>query len=268
MAAHNHPMENWQDQGIVLSAHQHGEHGAVVSCLTQDHGRQKGYVNGALSKRNRALIEPGAHVDVTWQARVSDQLGRFTLDSAGGIGASGLLNDPLKLSALQSACALCDQALPDRDGHAGLYHGFLALIDAFGDDHWGVSYVVWEMALLKELGFGLDLSRCAGGGDAGDIAYMSPKSGCAVSLEKGEAYKDKLLPLPEFLKRSSQSHNLLGADEDIYTGIKMCGYFFENWVFAQHSQGIPPARLRFAARFAKYIGLKDNCENAQAEQAM
>lgn len=268
MAAHNHPMENWQDQGIILSAHQHGEHGAVVSCLTQNHGRQKGYVNGALSKRNRALVEPGAHVDVNWQARVSDQLGRFTLDPAGGLGASGLLNDPLKLSALQSACALCDQALPDRDGHAGLYHGFLALIDAFDGDHWGVSYVVWEMALLKELGFGLDLSRCAGGGDAGDIAYMSPKSGCAVSLEKGEAYKDKLLPLPEFLKRSSQSHNLLGADEDIYTGIKMCGYFFENWVFAQHSQGIPPARLRFAARFAKHIGLKDNCENARAEQAV
>lgn len=253
-------MENWEDQAIILSAYQHGEAGAVVSCLTAGHGRQKGYVNGAVSKRNRALIEPGTHVDVSWQARTADQLGRFTLDSAGGIGASALLNEPLKLAALQSACALCDQALPDREGHAGLYHGFLALLDALDDDHWGVSYVVWEMALLKELGFGLDLSRCAGGGDANDIAYISPKSGCAVSLEKGEPYKEKLLSLPEFLKRRSQSHNLLGSDDDVYTGLKMTGYFFENWVFAQHSQGIPPARLRFAARFAKYIGLTEDLD--------
>jgi DNA repair protein RecO (recombination protein O) len=250
-------MENWDDHGIILSARQHGESGAVVSCLTEQHGRQKGYVNGALSKRNRALVEAGAHVELSWQARTSDQLGRFTLEPAGGVGASALLNEPLKLSALQSACALCDLSLPDGDGHAGLYHGFLALIDALSEDHWGVSYVVWEMALLRELGFGLDLSRCAGGGSHQDIAYMSPKSGCAVSQEKGELYKHKLLALPEFLKRSSQSHNLLGSDADIYTGIKMTGYFFENRVFAQHSQGIPPARLRFAARFAKYIGLDE-----------
>lgn len=253
-------MENWDDHGIILSAHQHGETGAVVSCLTEHHGRQKGYVNGATSKRKRGLIEPGTHVELSWQARTADQLGRFDVESAGGVGASALLDEPLKLSALQSACSLCDQALPDRDGHAGLYHGFLALLDAFNEDHWGVSYIVWEMALLKELGFGLDLSRCAGGGDANDIAYMSPKSGCAVSLEKGEPYKDKLLPLPEFLKRSSQSHNLLGSDEDVYTGVKMTGYFFENWVFAQHSQGIPPARLRFASRFARYVGLSDDLE--------
>lgn len=260
MTAHNLSMESWDDQAIILSAYQHGESGAVVSCLTCEHGKQKGYVNGAMSKRNRALIEPGAHVDVSWQAKTSDQLGRFTLDSAGGIGASALLNAPLKLSALQSACALCDQALLDRDGHTGLYHGFLALIDALSEDHWGVSYVVWELSLLKELGFGLDLSRCAGGGEALDIAYMSPKSGCAVSLDKGEPYKDKLLALPEFLKRKSNSHNLLGSDEDVYAGLKMTGYFYENWVFAQHSQGIPPARLRFASRFARYIGLAEDLE--------
>lgn len=253
-------METWDDHAIILSAYQHGESGAVVSCLTSGHGRQKGYLNGAVSKRNRALIEPGSHVEVSWQARTTDQLGRFTIEPAGGLGASSLLDEPLKLAALQSACALCEQALPDRDGHAGLYHGFLALLDALQEDHWGVSYVVWEMALLKELGFGLDLSRCAGGGEANDIAYMSPKSGCAVSLEKGEPYKHKLLHLPEFLKRSSQSHNLLGSDEDVYTGIKMTGFFFENWVFAQHSQGIPPARLRFAARFAKHIGLTEDLD--------
>ena len=263
-------MENWKDQGIILSAHPHGEGGAVLSCITEHYGRQKGYVHGASSKKTRALIEPGTHVELEWQARTADQLGRFTVEPVGGISAAALLDEPLKLAALQSACALCDQALPDREGHGGLYHGFLALLDSFQGEHWGVSYVVWEMALLKELGFGLDLSRCAGGGEAADIAYMSPKSGCAVSLEKGEPFKEKLLPLPEFLKRHSQSHNLLGSDEDVYTGIEMTGYFFENWVFAQHSRGIPPARLRFAARFARYIGLpqdkEDSGENASEEK--
>lgn len=241
-------MENWQDQGIVLSVRSHGENGAIVSMLTEGQGRHAGYVRGASSSKMRGTLEPGNRVDANWSSRVSDGLGSFQLELCKN-HAAGFMQDPIKLSALQSACALVDAALPEREVHAGLYHGLEALFDMLAGDVWGAAYVMWEIAFLKELGFSLDFSQCAGGGDAQTLAYISPKTGRAVSYEAGAPYKGKLLDLPGFLKPNGGA----GDDDDVLTGLKMTGYFLEHWVFNHHTHGIPDPRLLFERRFAKTV---------------
>ncbi|MCB1558878.1 MAG: DNA repair protein RecO [Alphaproteobacteria bacterium] len=243
-------MEQWTDHGIVLSARAHGENGAVVSLLTENHGRHNGYVYGAKSTKMRGLLEAGTILEIEWKSRVSDQLGNFSFEHGQNCAAL-ILSDPMKLAALLSACSLCDVALPERESHPGLYKGMKALLETLQTEVWGAAYVLWEIALLKELGFGLDLTRCVAGGDTRTLTYVSPKSGCAVSLKEGYPYKDKLLKLPEFL-RHEPSKPL--DEEDVLTGLKLTGYFLENWVFAHHSHGTPEPRLRFASVFAKKYG--------------
>ncbi len=249
---HIHDMEEWTDQGIVLSARPHGENGAVVSLLTENHGRHAGYVHGARSSKLRAIVEPGTHVAVTWKARTNDQLGHFQIESNDTVAAY-VLDDALKLSALLSACSLCDVALPEREGHPGLYYGLQALFQTLRDDVWGATYIAWELAFLRELGFGMDLTRCVGGGDVATLTYVSPKSGCAVSREQGEPYKDKLLLLPEFLKPKGGDRSIAGSDADIVTALKLTSYFLEHWVFAHNTHGLPEARSRFANLYARTV---------------
>jgi DNA repair protein RecO (recombination protein O) len=249
-------MEEWSDQGIVLSARSHGEGGAVLSLLTEKHGRHNGYLHGAKSSRLRGMIEPGSLLDVTWKSRVSDQLGTYSFEH--GVNRSAmLLDEPLKLSALLSACSLCDAALPEREIHAGLFYGMTAMMNNLQSEIWAAAYVMWEIALLKELGFGVDLTRCVAGGSSGELTHVSPKSGCAVSREKAEPYKDKLLKLPDFLAGRGLSEE---TSPDILDGLKLTGYFLTNWVFGHHSQGIPEARLRFQSLFAKTVA--DHIESA------
>ena len=244
-------MERWQDQGIVLAVRPHGESGAVVSLLTENHGRHAGYVRGAQGSKMRGTLEPGNRVDARWQARVSDNLGTLSLELSQS-PVSHFMQDPLRLAALQSACALCDSALPEREGHAGLYYGLNTLLDTLQTDIWGPSYVMWEVALLKELGFSLDLKQCAGGGEDNDLYYVSPKTGRAVSRIAGAPYKEKLLPLPAFLKPAAGAAN----DEEVQKGLAMTGHFLQHWVFAHHTQGVPEPRLRFETRFAKTMNLE------------
>lgn len=253
-------MEQWQDQGIVLSVRPHGENGGVVSLLTRDHGRHAGYVRGARSSKMRGTLEAGNVVDAAWQARVSDELGSYTLELSQSLAAH-IMQDPLRLGALQAACALCDQALPEREGHSGLFYGLSALFETLQSDVWASAYVMWEIALLKELGFSLDLSACAGGGDVGDLAYVSPKTGRAVSRAAGEIYKERLLHLPDFLKKNRGG----GDPADVLTGLDLTGYFLEHWVFAHHTQGIPTQRLRFYERFAKTVATQTASHHIEEE---
>jgi DNA repair protein RecO (recombination protein O) len=241
-------MENWRDHGIVLSVRPHGEGGAVVSLLTENHGRHAGYVRGISSSKLRGVTEPGNLVSVAWSSRMSDQLGAFVIEPERAI-TGPLMSDPLRLAALISACSLSDAALPEREGHAGLFHGLLALLDALEWEAWGPSYIIWEIAFMRELGFGLELNKCAGGGDVSTLAYISPKSGRAVSQAQAEPYKDKLLPLPDFLKPGGSS---IEPDE-ILLGLQMTGHFLEHWVFAQSTKGVPEPRLRFQARLEKSL---------------
>ena len=152
----------------------------------------------------------------------------------------------MRLGALISACSLCDASLPEREGHPGFFHGLLALIETLGGEAWGPAYVLWEIAFMRELGFGLELNRCVAGGDSATLAYVSPKSGGAVSEEKAGPYRDKLLPLPDFLKPGGSSI----APEEILCGLRMTGHFLEHWVFSQHTKGVPEARGVFQERVA------------------
>lgn len=245
-------MEHWQDQGIVLSVRPHGENGAVVALLTEQSGRHAGYVHGARSSKQQGVCEVGNLVEADWKSRVSDQLGTYAL-SLLKPHAARVMDNPLKLCALQSACELCDQTLPEREVHSGLFQGLLALleiIEEYDDPSiWGAAYVMWEIALLRELGFALDLSRCAGGGDAGQLAYISPKTGCAVSYQAGEPYKDKLLPLPSFLKPNGGA----GDVSDVATGLALTAYFLEHRVFIHSAQGFSEARVRMVSRLAEQL---------------
>lgn len=191
-------------------------------------------------------------MSVTWKARTSDQLGHWNIDG-GETVAVYVLDDAMKLASLLSACALCDVALPEREGHPGLYYGLQALFQTLKTEAWGATYIAWEIAFLKELGFGMDLTRCVAGGDPKTLTYVSPKSGCAVSLQEGEPYKDKMLLLPEFLKPGGGNRDIAGSDEDILTALNLTGHFLEHWVFAHNSHGVPEPRLRFASLFAKTV---------------
>lgn len=241
-------MELWTDKAIVLSARSHGEGGAIVALLTENHGCHAGYVHGAMSSKKRGFLQTGSQVKADWSARISDSLGTYTLEPEAGL-PDGVLDDSLKLAALLSACTLCDVALPEREGHSGLYHGLIALMEMLSGDHWGAAYVMWEISLLRELGFHLELNKCAGGGDAQNLKYVSPKSGRSVSAEQAVPYKEKLIELPHFLRPSKIRGDDAGDAEDVIRGLKMTGYFLEHWAFAHHTNGLPQARVQLAERY-------------------
>lgn len=231
-------MIEWEDRGIILSVRPHGENGGIVSVLTAAHGRAAGYVYGATSTRSRGLLEAGNRVSLHWQAKAADQLGQFKLELEKSAVAD-VIDDPLKLTALQSACALADKTMPEHEKHPAVFGGTCALLDAFAGDYWAPSYVFWEIGLLRELGFGIDVTKCVVTGDTQDLIYVSPKSGCAVSAAAGEIYKEKLLKLPPFLRGEARFE-----DADILEGLKLTGHFLLHRVFLQAYGQLPEARLR------------------------
>lgn len=237
-------MESWRDTAIILNVRGHGENGGVVTLLTQQYGRYAGFVHGAKSSTKRAVLQPGNLVHAQWQARSSENLGTLSLESEIQ-HASQVMHDLQKLTAVQSACALMTACLPEREKHEALYHGTLAFFDNLDGDVWAELYVLWELAFLKELGFGIDLKRCAAGGNPDTLEYVSPKSGIGVSAEKAAPYKDKLLKIPSFL----QGRPALG-NEDILDGLKLTAYFIEHRLLADTSyHQLPDARLRLQECF-------------------
>ncbi|MDE1147925.1 MAG: DNA repair protein RecO [Azospirillaceae bacterium] len=246
----------WTDDGIVLSARPFGDTAALVVVLTRDHGRHAGVLHGGQSSRHRGMLEPGAQVSARWRARTADQLGNWTLEPVRS--PAGLyLDDPLRLAAIIAVTALMDAMLAEREAHPGLYDASIALFSALELDIWPAIYVRWEMGLLEEVGFGLDLSRCASTGQpAGNgndhLAYVSPRTGRAVSLSAGEPFRDRLLPLPGFLIGLGFSG---GGEEDVAAGLRLTGYFLERHVFAQRHAEVPSARERLVERYLRINGL-------------
>lgn len=189
----------WNDQAIILSVRKHGETSAVVRVLARAHGVFGGVIKGASGKAQRGILQPGNVVNAAWNARLSEHLGMFKCELLEA-HAAHLMSDAAKLAALSSACALVESALPERHPYPKLYEGLRELLDALrSGDEWPLAYVRFELQLLAESGFGLDLSRCAATGTTEDLVYVSPKSGRAVSKEAGEPYKERLLELPHFL---------------------------------------------------------------------
>lgn len=229
---------DWRDEGIVLSLRKHGESAVIAHLLTQRHGRHAGLVRGGNSTKMRGVLQQGNEVSVQWRARLEDHLGSFTVELQEGHTAR-VLSDPGRLSAMLSACALVDACLPEREPHPDLFATLRALLSALPDGAWAAAYVAWELSLLAELGFGLDLSTCAATGATTDLIYVSPKSGRAVSASAGEDYKDKLLPLPQFLVGRGDADGPSIAD-----GLRLTGYFLDRHVLAPHARLMPDARVR------------------------
>jgi DNA repair protein RecO (recombination protein O) len=218
-------MSDLSADAIVCSIFAHGEQNAVVRVMTEDHGLLAGYVRGGRSARQRALLMPGNKVKASWRARVDDQLGTFILELVQS-RATLALGGRLPAAALSWAAALCASALPERVPYPGIYASYEALLtivevaEAFV---WAQALARFELTLLAELGFGLDLSQCAATGDLADLAYVSPKSAQAVSRAAGAPYHDRMLPLPPFVLRAAHA-----ADwAEIRDGLKLSGYFLE-----------------------------------------
>jgi DNA repair protein RecO (recombination protein O) len=238
---------DWSDRGIVLSARKHGETSLIVQLLTEQHGRHAGLVRGGASSRARGLYQPGNLLAAHWRARLAEHLGNYVCELITG-SAARLLDNGGKLAALSSACALAEAALPEREPHGDIFAGFSALIAALAAapvaGGWAQHYVRFELGLLGSLGFGLDLGRCAATGANDNLAYVSPKTGRAVSLSAGEAWRDKLLPLPPFLLA-----DVAPEPGEVAQGLALTGYFLERHVFEPQGKGLPAARVRLAERF-------------------
>ncbi|MEE1568861.1 MAG: DNA repair protein RecO [Alphaproteobacteria bacterium] len=238
----------WQDEGIVLSSRRHGESAAIVSLLTRGHGRHAGLVRGGMGRRLRGIYQNGNLVSAAWRARLEEHLGSFVCELVTN-HAAHLLDEPARLAGLSSACALMETALPEREPHEDIFEDFLTLLSGREGEGWAETYVRWEMSLLANLGFGLDLSQCAATGVTQDLAFVSPKSGRAVSAAAGVSYRDKLLTLPEFLT-GSETHSDSGPPSfrDVEQGLALTGFFLRRHVFAPHHRDEPPARIRFIDR--------------------
>ena len=217
-------MPDWQDTGFVLGTRRFGENGVILSVLTSNHGRHLGLI------RTRTMPLIGGFIDLKWRARLSEHLGTFTYEMTNPLSAA-FMDDKKRLSAISCLCALLDETLPEREPVSKFYQLVCDFLNHLNDENWHENYVRLEVALLSVLGFGLDLSKCAAGG-SDDLAYVSPKTGRAVSREKAEPYKEKLLSLPAFLIKKTPA-----TDKDIRDGLNLTGYFL-----SQHVKSLPIMR--------------------------
>lgn len=240
----------WRAEGIVLSVRRHGEHAAIVDLLTADHGRHLGVVRGGASRKMAPLLQPGAQIDATWRARLDGHMGSYTVDLIRGRAATAM-EDRLTLAGLSAVCALLSFALPERQAYPALYARSLALLDGLGADRWPEAYLGWEQALLEETGFGLDLSACAVTGATQGLAYVSPRSGRAVSAAGAGSWADRLLILPGVML------GVPGNDpREVVQGLAVTGHFLSTHLAGSlGNKPLPPARQRLvdliAARAAQ-----------------
>jgi DNA repair protein RecO (recombination protein O) len=235
---------DWQDEGVILGVRPHGETSALVEVFTREHGRHMGLVMGGRSRRLRPVLQTGNHVEARWRARLEDHLGHMTLELRRGYAAE-LMGSARALDALVSLATLV-RLLPERDPHQSLFEVTLFLLELMGDEELLPALMVrWELALLHELGFGLDLSSCAATGTSDDLVYVSPRSGRAVSRAAGAAYKHRLLPLPGFLAgRMLAEVGGTVTPADIADGFRLTGYFLEHRVLGPRGLQLPEPRAR------------------------
>jgi DNA repair protein RecO (recombination protein O) len=233
---------HWSDEGVVLGTRPHGEAGAVLELFTRQHGRHLGFVYGGRSRKLRAVLQIGNHVDSQWKARLADQLGHFSIELRRGFAALAM-EEPAALAALTSMAALA-RLLPERDPHPQLFEVTLFVLGFLSErEVWPALVARWELVLLEELGFGLDLAACAATGKTSELTHVSPRSGRSVSAAAAEPYKERLLALPAFLRGAPAAVTA----QDLAAAFALTGHFLEARVLRPRDMQLPEARGRLLA---------------------
>ena len=236
----------WTDDGIVLGVKRHGESSVILELMTLERGRHLGLVRGGAGRRLAGVLQPGNSLRATWRARLDDHLGNYAVEGL-NLRAAGFLGAAHAVHGVTHLAALC-RLLAEREPHARIHAALETILDALEDPAAVAPMVArFELALLAELGFGLDLSSCAATGETTDLVYVSPRSGRAVSRAAGEAYRDKLMRLPEFLRIDAEA----AAAADLVDAFALTGFFLERHAFAPRGLALPEARARFVAAVSR-----------------
>lgn len=238
----------WTDEGIVLGVRRHGEANAILELMTRAHGRHLGLVRGGAGSRLRPVLQPGNLLRAVWRARLDEHLGSFTVEGL-HLRAGALLTASHAVFAVAHLAALA-RLLPERDPHEGVFESLGVILDHLDDPAAAAALVVrFELLLLSELGFGLDLEACAVTGATVDLTFVSPKSGRAVSAGAAAEWRDRLLPLPAFLV---EPRSLPRANDDIGQAFALTGYFLSRHVYEPRGVALPDARGHFIAAVARH----------------
>lgn len=237
----------WEAPGVVLSVRPFAEGDAIAAVFTEVQGRHLGLARGGVSRRQSATWQPGNLVQLRWVSRLTDQLGSLTAELAYPTAAHAL-DHPLTLALLNAICAVADGALPEREPQPRVFAGLLAMIATLADPMAALPLLArWELGLLGDLGFGLDLTRCAVTGTTVDLAYVSPRTGRAVSAPAAGLWRERLLPLPGFLRDPAMPATVA----DLCEALRLTGHFLARDAFGAHNRPLPPARLALYDRLVQ-----------------
>jgi DNA repair protein RecO (recombination protein O) len=236
----------WTDEGIVLGVKRHGEANAIAELFTREHGRHLGLVRGGFGSRLKPVLQPGNTVSAVWRARLDEHLGTYTVEPL-YVRTASMFAAHHALFAVTHLAALV-RLLPERDPHQSVYADLHAVLEHLDDANVIAAHVArFELQMLAELGFGLDLSSCAATGVTDELIYVSPKSGRAVSREGGEPWADKLLRLPVFLN----DPDVVPSAHDLAAGFALTGHFLERLVLETRGQPLPDARTHFLTAISR-----------------
>ena len=239
----------WRDEGIILATRRHGETSAILEVMTRQRGRHLGMVRGGASRRMRPFLQPGNRVDLLWRARLDEHIGTFQVEPIEQ-NAARLFDSATAVHGLQTLAAHL-RLLPERDPHARLYEALLLILQHLDDARVsGALLARFEVMVLDELGFGLDLSQCAATGTREALIYVSPKTGRAISQEAGEPWAGRLLPLPAFLKSGA---SIESDGSSVTAAFRMTGYFLSRHVYEPRGMEAPQSRASFLAALIKVL---------------
>ena len=239
---------DWRDQGMVLSAQNHGETSVIIEVFTERHGRHAGIVRGGMSRKLKPVLQTGNQVSVEWTARLEEHLGAYRVEPVKSRAAAAMANR-MTLEGYTTVSSMLRFAAPEREAMPELYAQTMELADEMERGEWLKSYVLWELALLGHLGYGLDLTSCAVTGGTGDLEFVSPKTGRAVTRAGAGDWVDQLLPLPAFLATGGPAD--MG---DVCTGLRLTGHFLKHHLAAALGKAdLPPARHRLLNLLEKRV---------------
>ena len=232
----------WSERGLIIGLKKHGETSVILELMTRGHGRHLGVVRGGRSKSMQPVLQPGNEVEAVWRARLEEHIGLFAVEAA-LLRTDTLLSSAQALHGVNFLSGML-RLLPERDPHPGLYERALVLLAHLAGPQAPALFVHFELALLAELGFGLDLDQCAATGAREDLIYVSPKSARAVSRDAGAPWAARLLPLPAFLR---EPPGVAVSREKICEGFRLTEFFFQRDVYLPRGLKAPDSRAAFIA---------------------